>query len=262
MPLKTSKYDVIHFEEKTEINGVFVIPQSENQIKLQTELTGDDDQQVLEIAKKKMESIVLALTIVSGAPLILGDVHIESKESASGKQKTITIFETITITDSVKVDMKLGAKRLKEVSMLATKLDSLTPDGREALLRIHKWFSRAKLDMDLIDRFIQLYIALEVIGECKYPNQTYTNRVRQTLTDYLDNSKLAENIVKTRCALLHSGKKETEVNQYIPYMEKTIVEIIWINIKCLNLFIIHLYTRDKREGENEYSNRRVGFKES
>jgi len=237
MPLRTSRYDVIDFEEKTEIDGVFIIPQSENQIKLQTELTGDDDQQVLEIAKKRMESIVLALTIVSGAPLILGDVQIESKESTSEKQKTITLSKTLSLTCIIKAMKKLEAKQLEEVSMLATKLDSLAPDEREALLRIHKWFCRAKLDMDSIDRFIQLYIALEVIGERKYPNQSYTNRVKQTLTDHLNDSKLAENIVKTRGALLHSGKKETVVNQYIPYMEKAILEnmrkIAELNIKCL-----------------------------
>ena len=83
-------------------------------------MTGDDDQQVLEIAKKKMESIVLALTIVSGAPLILSDVQI----------------------------------------------------------------------------------------------------------DHINDPRLAEDIVKTRSALLHSGKKETEVNRYIPYMENTILGIM------------------------------------
>ena len=226
MPIRTSKYETIYFEEKTEIDGVFIVPQNENQIKLQMELIGDDDQQVLEIAKKKMESIVLALTIVSGAPLILSDVQIERKESTSEKQKTITLIKTLTCTYNIIKAKKLEDKQLEQVSILATKLESLTPDEREALLRIHRWFCRAKFDMDPIDRFIQLYIALEVIGERKYPNESYTNRVKQTLIDHINDPRLAEDIVKTRSALLHSGEKETEVNRYSPYMENTILGIM------------------------------------
>ena len=120
-------------------------------------MTGDDDQQVLEIAKKKMESIVLALTIVSGAPLILSDVQIERKESTSEKQKTITLIKTLTCTYNIIKAKKLKDKQLEQVSILATKLESLTPDEREALLRIHRWFYRAKFDMTLLTDYTVIH---------------------------------------------------------------------------------------------------------
>jgi len=48
-------------------------------------------------------------------------------------------------------------KQLEQVSILATKLESLTPDEREALLRIHRWFYRAKFDMTLLTDYIVIH---------------------------------------------------------------------------------------------------------
>jgi len=225
----------IDFGEKIEINGVEIIPQNEGKIKFSVELEGSDDQQVLENAKKRIESIVYALTLEFGIPFKLEEARIESKVSVSEKQKKISLYEHITLKDSVEVRIRPGAERLARISKLATKLEHIPSERRNLLSRIFKWFYRALIDEDPVDRFIQLYIALEVIGESKYPQETFTQRVKKVLTEFC-NSDIAKKVVKLRGTLLHSGTRDKEVMRYIPHMANAILscarEIVNISEKA------------------------------
>ena len=212
----------IDFGEKIEINGVKIIPQNEGKIKFSVELEGSDDQQVLDDARRRIESIVYALTLEFGTPFKLGEAWIESKVSVSGKQKKIMVCERVALKYSVEVKIRPGAEHLARISKLATKLEHISSERRNLLSRIFKWFYRALIDEDPVDRFIQLYIALEVIGEFKYPQETFTQRVKKVLTDFCD-SDIAKEVVGLRGALLHSGTRDKEVMTYIPHMANAIL---------------------------------------
>lgn len=78
-------------------------------------------------------------------------------------------------------------------------IESLPPDRIEKILKIFKWLYRAVNEEDDIDRFVDLFIALEIIGYFKYPEiSAFGKRVKKTLIDLLSNSKLASDIVSTR----------------------------------------------------------------
>ena len=200
-----------------------MIPQNENQVKFLFEIEGDDDRQVLENARTRIESVIYALTLLYEIPFMFEEPKIESKVSISEKHKKIIIYDDIESTEKVLVKKRLEVESLARVSELAAKIDSISLELKRTVSKILKWFCRAIRDDDSIDRFIQLYIALEIIGEFKYRNKNFSRRVKQVLIDQLHDSYLAKDIVDLRGALLHSGEKDKEVKKYIPYMTNTIL---------------------------------------
>lgn len=216
----------IDFGEKTEICGVEIIPQSDNRnIKLSIKLQGDDDQEVLNRAKKKIEHIILALFLSFDIPIILKNIMIESKVSISNEQIIITISDSIKLKESVYVSVKPNTECLSEILKIISRIESLPPDKIEKISRVLKWFYRATSEEDNIDCFVNLFIALEVISAFKHPEiRNFTKRSEKTLTDIFSDSKLAKKIVRIRCALLHEGEKDKDTTQYNPKLAEAILK--------------------------------------
>ncbi|MEM3880154.1 MAG: hypothetical protein QXD19_00225 [Candidatus Bathyarchaeia archaeon] len=232
---KQPKDNRINFENAPDINGVQIKPLDKDHVELSIELEGTSDQQILEDARKRIESIIYALILTFGKPFIFENPRIQCKDSVSLVSKELMLSEHITITEKAEIEVKPATERFAKVAEFATKLESISPDAKEALSRLNKWFYKAMVDDDPIDRFIQLYIALEIIGACKYPNDSFSKRVKKVLVDQLADSNLAEKITNLRGSLFHFGLKEEEARQYIPHMTEAVQKSIFFFSALENL---------------------------
>lgn len=242
---KQPKHVGVNLEGDIEIYGVRIFSvqnKGEGAMKFLIELEGDDDQKALDIAKRKMESVVHALALTFNLPLILTDPKIERKVSTPNEQMIeVAIYEYLSVTAFVRMTIKPSTELVMKASELAKKIDSMPKDRRDILSRVLKWYCRAMNDEDQVDRFIGLYVALEVIGEFKHPEEKKsTRKVKSVLINYfLDQElekgtsketaeklakKLTDEIVKVRNSILHKGVKENEGVKYINYMAEVVLK--------------------------------------
>jgi len=122
--------------------------------------------QIENYAYSEIEKRVLPIIIfLSKFPYRIKDIKLERLLEIYEKGNTteIHLFDTIRITDEVYITKTLGNAQA-EISFLLERLNKIDSGSKSVLIRAIKYWNRAMSDPDPIDRFINLYIALEILA--------------------------------------------------------------------------------------------------
>lgn len=71
----------------------------------------------------------------------------------------------------IKVVHPVSSSDLNNVAEYFKKLNKITPEKREKILRAIKWWCRGATESDEVDRFLKYYITFEIIARLKYPHE-------------------------------------------------------------------------------------------
>ncbi|RLF81703.1 MAG: hypothetical protein DRN92_03445 [Thermoproteota archaeon] len=170
----------IAFKEPVMIDDITIRTDAPNQnhrpkIYAEFEFKSDDEpSQIKNYAHCELEKRVLPIIIfLSKSPYRIKDIKIEQLPEIyeRGNTTEVHLFDTIHITDEVYITKTLGNAQA-EISSLLERLNRIDPDSKSVFVRAIKYWNRAMSDPDPIDRFINLYIAIELLAG-KLVNKEY-----------------------------------------------------------------------------------------
>ena len=122
--------------------------------------------QLERIAYSKIETEVLpVIVLLSDAPYRIADIKIERLPEVKSTSKSVEVrlFDAIKPTDEDINIIKIFGNAHAEISRINDNLKKIGLESRSIFLRSLKYWNRAMSDPDPIDRFINLYIALELL---------------------------------------------------------------------------------------------------
>lgn len=138
-------------------------------------------------------------------------------------KKRFVVDEAISF--KIKSIPQIKKKDAEETERLLRDISNLDSDLRELVIRTLLWFRRGLLDEDLIDRFIDYWIALEAMGHHFAPREPKPSRkVRQTLMRHIAEWE-ANNLIDLRGKLFHSGMEDKVANK-CPRLEEIVRKLI------------------------------------
>jgi len=197
-PLRIS--DINLSERNGELKGVLFLDEE------------NDDKALVE-ARYKSHCLICALLLMTNMGFNLKEPVIEGKTFVRGKEKVVE--RVLNISSSVTIELTLGIDNDKRLSEYMYLLDQTPQSRKDSLFRTLRWYDRALLENDITDRFIDLYVVLEILAEYHHPSQSSTRRVKAVIDKLGENRINSEEIVDLRGAILHSGKKEEEARKYL-----------------------------------------------
>ncbi len=185
--------------------------------------------QLERIAYSKIETKVLpVIVLLSGAPYRIADIKIERLPEVESGDKTVKVrlFETIRVTDEVKIIVKTFGNTQAEISKINDSLEKINPESRSIFLRALKYWNRAMRDPDPIDRFLNLYIALEILAGELVNEEYRENKWVNALYDKFGFNGIYEGhkIHSIRAALLHYKNNELSKEEAERIIEKHVDE--------------------------------------
>ena len=163
--------------------------------------------QIENYAYSEIERRVLPTIIfLSKSPYRIKDIKIGRPPEIYKRGPTTEayLFDTIRITDEVYITKTLGNAQA-EISSLLERLNRIDSESKSVLFRAIKYWNRAMSDPDPIDRFINLYIAIELLAG-KLVNKEYReNKWVNALYDKFGVNGIYEGykIHTIRAALVH-----------------------------------------------------------
>jgi hypothetical protein len=216
--IKQPKQSTLKFE--TIKIGEVHLRLTEGGITAGTELEANTDEEALGEAMIRLERTIYALTLTSGIPFTWDEPRITSRQTSDAKAQEVRLYARAFLESaSFSWSQEVTETYIKVVETAVGKLQATSNEDYGYLKRLHHWWQRALWDEDPIDRFVDLYVCCEIIGEKYHATETLTRRVQMILRQHaadLGGDDKAETITGLRSALLHFGKEEDEVKAWNP----------------------------------------------
>jgi len=241
--------DGIVFEDEVKI-GDFKLKSERSGIRFKIigtttiKLDKDDYKLARELAMKKIQQELLPLLVLtSNEGYIINKLTVNLRPiiKRNGKNVSITVVNTIDVKAEVhafKIITKDTVESyIKELESYKDKIEKLSKEDRENFLRAIRYWNRGKVDDDKIDRFIDFYIAFEILGKNLAKNENQW--VKEICEDYslrreYDGAKINE----IRDALVHAKhkklSKETAEALAIKYADEFGKDVFKLIIDFLN----------------------------
>jgi len=126
----------------------------------------DEPSQIKNYAYSEIEKKVLPIIIfLSKSPYRIRDINIEPLSEIREEDNIIKINAIVPIQIGSRGHISIVFEDPSaEVLSLLERLNRIDPDSESVLVRAIKYWNRAMSDPDPIDRFINLYIALEILA--------------------------------------------------------------------------------------------------
>ncbi|CAI1492366.1 protein of unknown function [Thermococcus nautili] len=226
----------IAFKEPVMVDGITLRTDDPSQnhrpkIYAEFELKSEDGlPQIENYAYSEIEKRVLPIIIfLSKSPYRIKDIKIGRLPEIykRGTTTEVYLFDTIRITDEVYITKTLGNAQA-EISSLLERLNRIDSESKSVLVRVIKYWNRAMGDPDPIDRFLNLYIALELLKGLslrKEPSEKKREWVNTLYEKYIFNGLYGGyKINYIRNALLHYQKKVLSKEEAERIIEKHVDE--------------------------------------
>lgn len=158
---------------------------------------------------EKVDTYLSALSLALGFGFVLEDLYVseyeilnESCELAGGTIKRVVV--------RFKVPFDIRKEHKNEFNKYFGLLSKIDERYRGHILRAIKWWARGCAETDELDKFIDFYIALEILSEVIFPDvKGSTQRVKQVCKKYNLNCNFeSKHVTSIRSALFHSGQYE------------------------------------------------------
>ena len=138
-----------------------------NKIKVSFIVEAYSEEEAKKSARMLLDSLCAAFLLDTNIPMEVDDINIaeaqEPRVTKTGKTVIIEVHETMRLKDEISLELTIKEARLKDIIREAKRIKKLD----ERLLRFLRWYSRALLEDDPIDKFAHLWIALEIWAEYK-----------------------------------------------------------------------------------------------
>ncbi|NJE60540.1 hypothetical protein [Thermococcus sp. 21S7] len=239
----------IAFNEPVMINGITLRtedPTRNPKPKIYAEFefkSKDEPLQIKNYTYSEIEKKVLPIIIfLSKSPYLIKDIKIERLPEIYKRGNTIEVhlFDTIHVKSEVHISMTFEDPQAK-ISSLLERLNRIDPDSESVLVRAIKYWNRAMSDPDPIDRFLNLYIAIELLAG-KLVNKEYReNKWVSALYDKFGVNGIYDGykIHNIRAALVHYkndqlDKEEAEriIEKHVDEFAQEIFELMKDYVEC------------------------------
>ena len=185
------------------------IKSQKNKIKVSFIVEAYSEEEAKKSARMLLDSLCAAFLLNTNIPMEVDDINIaeaqEPRVTKTGKTVIIEVHETMRLKDEISLELTIKEACLKDIIREAKRIKKLD----ERLLRFLRWYSRALLEDDPIDKFAHLWIALEIWAEYKsYKKGKGGEKVKMKNTLICEcgfNEVDADEMYITRSKLFHSG---------------------------------------------------------
>jgi len=237
----------IAFKEPVMINGIILRTDDPNQnhrpkIYAEFEFKSEDEpSQIKNYAYSEIEKRVLPIIIfLSKCPYRTKDIKLERLPETYKRDNTkeIHLFTTIQITDEVYITKTLGNAQA-EISSLLERLNRIDSESKSVLVRAIKYWNRAMSDPDPIDRFINLYIALEILAGELVKEEYENNKWVSALYDKfgINGVYSGYKIHHIRAALLHYRNKHLSKDEAEKIVREHVDEFSQEVFKLIKIYL-------------------------
>jgi hypothetical protein len=159
------------------------------------------------------------LTTYWGKPLGIKGLP---KNNLMNKVRTYKDMEKL---GSIKRTVLLEQHHSERILEYTKALDSLDTAIANGVSGGFSWYNKGLSEIELVNKFIYFYIALEFLGTYLNPNKHYpTAKVKIVLDKYSNNKELTDKITSTRHEIFHEGVKRADIAFYTQTMDSTIRE--------------------------------------
>ncbi len=179
-------------------------------------------------AERFLDSVCTAILLDTNIALDVESVYvvklIKPRIVKQGKIVEIKAFDTVGLREEISLGLGIGAQHLRGIIERAKSIENTD----ESLTRFFKWYRRALLTDDPIDRFAYLWIALEIWATYKGYKKGKA-REKDKMANTLRNEcrfseEDANNMYGTRSGLFHSGDW-CKALEKLPQLEKCLENI-------------------------------------
>jgi hypothetical protein len=119
-----------------------------------------------EEAVRRIEKLASLLTLAFDDGFIIEDVNVPLRVLDKGREKIVEVYKFIGIRVEFEINVNYPREKLAEVLSVLRQIEmKLKGSGYgEELLRAIKWWRRGFLEEDKVDKFLDCYIAFEMLA--------------------------------------------------------------------------------------------------
>jgi len=215
------------------IEGIVFKPMDGRKIKISFTIEAEDLDRARIYGKRVIEQILAIMCLKTNVGAIIDDFDVFeisdtcSKVIREGNGLIIVVRDVAKLKDEVFVGIGLEEKSLNEIIRLFNTLERIKDYERDYILRMLYWYNKALLEQDDINRFMLLWIALEVWKTYKFGSSRggkHKEKMKAILQEYGYEGSF-DDIYDLRCDIFHEGVREG-VKNYLPLLEKCIRRIL------------------------------------
>ena len=234
--------DGLIFEEEFEFGDFKLKSDKEKKIIGMTviELNSEDHKLAREVAISKIQKELIPILILSSpnAGYAISNVSINLRPIVKKEEGAIFIqlADSITLSDELHIHCIITKENIetyvKKFESYWDKIERLSEEGRRDFLRAVKFWNRGANDADKIDKFINFFIAFEILGKSLVGDKEgWINEVCKKCE--LKNSYDGYPLSQIRASLLHAANKrltkekaEELVEKYVDFFGGDVVKLM------------------------------------
>lgn len=202
---------------------------SQNRVKVLFTIEASDEKKAMIKARRFLESLCTAILLDTNIATDIENIDIVEAytihKSNSEAVKSIEIHEFVKVEAKVSAGLGLSESHIRNIVESARKVEGFD----EEIIRLLRWYRRALLEDDLIDKFIHLWMAFEIWakykGYKKGEESEKNKMVRALASECGFSEKEANEIYRIRCSLFHSGIYYEALNK-LQQLEKCFATIV------------------------------------
>lgn len=200
---------------------------------VETEVKADNIEDVRLLAKNRCNDSINLLSFSIGEIISLDDLKVTIKE----KRTNITHAQVnLPCIIRIKNNSCITSKHLFEIEKVEKYILNIKEEYQEILKRSMHWWILGKKESDTVDRFIKLWISLEILVEGK--GNKLIKKVKNELTKIYPNIN-EENInivigrvYGIRADIVHEGLRDPQkVSEYTKQLEAILEDILSFKLK-------------------------------
>lgn len=158
---------------------------------------------------EKIDTYISALSLTLGFGFVIEDLYVSGYQILDKEGKPEIQGSVGRRRFRLQLPFDIEDRHREKFEKYFSLLSDINENYRSSILRAVKWWGRGTVETDQLDKFIDFYVALEILGGVFFPNESFTQRVKKICEKYELRCRFNSNhITGIRGALFHSGKKE------------------------------------------------------